>query len=1042
MLILQGMPQNTSPFQIYNASAGSGKTYTLTRTYLSLLFSSQDSLRFRNILAITFTNKAVGELKSRILNALMAFGEDAPGEKFLPLFEDLRTQLGISASELQRKSRHILRLILHNYAYFDVSTIDTFNHRILRTFSRELGLSAGFEVVLDTDDLLSRAVEQLVEKAGNDPAITRLLLDFALEKSSEDRHWDLSLDLKDMGASVFREIDMPYLRALREKKIEDYLRLNTAIDTRLKASEKEVIILVQGMLERIAATGLEPSDFNRGWFPAFLKKIADGDYTPDFEAKWKQNFGQEPLYPKSREPEKKVIMDGLLEEFTDSFLKVKELLYAHSFYENAKRNFGPFTLLGLLGTELELLEKEEGLLPIAYFNRIIADELSDQPAPYLYEKLGEQFRYYLIDEFQDTSRMQWNNLIPLVDHALTSAERPDDQGKLILVGDAKQAIYRWRGGDAEQFIDLASGSDRPFALSVALQTLEKNYRSRKTLVDFNNALFAFSSRIFDREDYADLYATTSRQESQSDQIGYVRLELLTKEVEAENIHENRVLEILDELREAGYGWEDICILTRSRKEGERLSVALTEAAIPIISSETLLLKNHPVIQFLIDLLEHLRNPADENFRLGMLLYLCPAIEDPHTWISERIPRLPGFLESEYNFQPASFSGESVYDILETATARFSLASQAAPYITALLDFCLEIGQRGDWGIHSFLDAWALRNKDLSLKSPEGQRAVRLMTIHKSKGLEFPVVILPFATDRLSRRPGDKIWVPLPEDDFAGFPFLRVNNKADLQHYPPASATFLQEEEHMKLDFLNVLYVAHTRAQDALFILSEPPGGGKTDPLHTYPGLYAEFLKSQGLWSSGNTIYSYGQLPPGIPAEIPPGESIPFTPTQYEDLKLRVITRPGTDWALNRGGAKDFGNLLHYGMSLIGAAEDLTPALDQLVREGEISSGELPGLRKMMEAVIAHPQLTPFFSAGWEVYNEREIFSGKAVILRPDRLVLKGDKAAIIDYKTGLPKPEHRMQLQSYADAINDMGLELEAGILVYTQGDQIKLDYL
>ncbi len=1043
MLILQGMPQDTSPFQIYNASAGSGKTYTLTRTYLFLLFSAPQSLRFRNILAITFTNKAVGELKSRILNALMAFGRDTPEEKFLLLFEDLKFALGISAEELRQRSQRMLRLILHNYAYFDVSTIDTFNHRILRTFSRELGLSSGFEVVLDTDDLLSRAVAQLVDKAGNDPVITELLLNFALEKSAEDRHWDLSLDLQDMGASVFSEVDMPFLRILRDKKIEDYLQLNTAIEEHLKASEKEVVTLVRGMLERITASGLEAADFTRGFFPAFLQKIADGDFAPDFEAKWKQNFGSEPLYPKSREPEKKAIMDGLLEEFTPSFQRVKELLYAHAFFENAKRNFGPFTLIGLLGAELNQLEKEEGLLPIAYFNRIIADELSDQPAPYLYEKLGEQFRYYLIDEFQDTSRMQWKNLIPLVDHALTSAERPEDQGRLILVGDAKQAIYRWRGGDAEQFIDLASGADRPFSLPVTEQTLEHNYRSRKTLVEFNNDLFEFASRIFDREDYAQLYAATSRQKGQSDLIGLVRLELLSSDGDKEdNIHESRVIEILRELQDAGYGWEAICILTRSRKEGEKLSLALTEADIPIISSETLLLKNHPAIQFLIDLLEHLRNPEDENFRLGLLRYLCPEVANTHGWISENLPTLPSFLEREYHFRTSAFTGESVYDILETATARFDLAGEAAPYITALLDFCLETGNRGDKGIHSFLEAWTLRNNDLSLKSPEGQRAVRLMTIHKSKGLEFPVVILPFANHRLSRRPGDKIWVPLPKSEFADFPFLRVNNKADLEHYPPATATFVEEREHMKLDFLNVLYVAHTRARDALFVLSEPPSGGKSDPMQNYPGLYAEFLKAQGLWSAENSVYTFGKLPPGAPGEIASGEPMPFTSTEYEGLKLRVVTRPGTEWARDQGQAKEFGNLLHYGMSLILTSQDVPAALDQLLREGEIIAEDTAEVRRMMEAIVNHSELAAYFQTGLTVLNERELFSGKAVILRPDRLVLMGTKAAILDYKTGQPKLEHRMQLQSYADAIKAMGLEMEAAILVYTQGEQINLDYL
>jgi ATP-dependent exoDNAse (exonuclease V) beta subunit len=1040
------MGQETKAFRIYDASAGSGKTFTLAREYLKLLLRPGAHQAYRHILAITFTNKAVGELKERILKSLMEFSKEGGRSEILPMFLSVKDALGIDAAELRERSKKVLQDLLHNYAFFDVSTSDRFNHRVLRTFAQDLELQSNFEVVLDTDSLLMQAVDILVSRAGTHPKLTETLIEFALEKAEQDRSWDVSRDLFEMGKLLFDENHYAYLEALSDKEMDDFLSLRNVLVEGRKKKEEALVLLSREVLSLIDTNQLEFEDFKGRYFPKFIEKIAGGDFNQDFDSKWKREFGKEPLYPKKTEPAKQQLLDELQPNFTNLFEKIRQAVHQLNFLANAYQNFAPFTLLGLLQKELKTLRDEGGFLPISSFNAIIAEELKDQPAPYIYERLGERYRHYFIDEFQDTSRLQWTNLIPLISNALQGSDEDGQQGSLVLVGDAKQAIYRWRGGKAEQFLGLIDGRGNPFALEAYKEMLPKNFRSHRPLVEFNNDFFTHISSYMNQGDYASLFREGSKQLHNNDQTGLVSLDFIEKEAELpEEKYLTRILEIIEILRGKGFAYRDICILTRRRKEGVLISNTLIQEGIPVISSETLLLKQHPGVQFLIHLLNYLLAPEDDNHAFGMLFYLSRDIEDRHSWISENLRGVSGLLNDSYGFNPDHSRLKPVYDLLEEAIRQFDLGSEEDAYLMFLLDLVMEVGQKEEPSVQAFLDYWRANEDRLSILAPEGFDSITLMTIHKSKGLEFPVVIYPFADTLIYYEKNPKIWLPVDPDRYAGFKNILVGQKKALLEYePPAPEYYTQEQEKMELDAFNLLYVAHTRAVKALYVISR--GRSSSEPREgpkSYGDLYTLYLREKGIWEEGRTSYTFGALEEDHqPGPLPSKEAVSLRYTSRDRTSLKIVTQASRLWDPDQTRAMQFGTVLHYALSLVSTSEDITPAVEQLIREGLISVEKQKEIFEILSRVVEHPLLIPYFSPGSQVRNELEILAKNGLILRPDRLVFRSGGVTVMDYKTGQRRNTHREQVQAYCQALRETGRTIESAIIIYIDQKDITPEFI
>jgi len=1040
------MSSDSNAFRIYDASAGSGKTFTLVREYLILLLRPGARQAFRQILAITFTNKAVAELKNRILKNLTEFSMvDDPAEA-PDLFHAVQEALQTDPQTLIRRSQTVLQELLHNYAFFDVSTIDKFNHRILRTFAQDLELPSNFEVVLDTDTLLREAVEALVDKAGSHSKLTEVLIDFALEKAGEDRSWDISWDLFEMGKSLFDENQHTYLGAFSGKTIDDFVRLKKTLLKKRKQVEGALLREAGGILELMQAYQLESSDFSGGYFPKFVQKISQGEFNQDFNAGWKQRFGAEPPYPKRVSQEKQSLIDQLLPQLATGFQSIRQGIGRYKFLANAYYQIAPFTVLGMLQKELDTLREEGGYLPISSFNSIIARELKDQPAPYIYERLGERYRHYFIDEFQDTSEMQWTNLVPLIGNALQGQDDQGKQGSLVLVGDAKQAIYRWRGGKAEQFLRLIDGSGNPFALEPGREALPKNFRSHKPLIEFNNDFFSHLSGYMGQQAYADLFLKGNRQTHQHDRPGLVQIDFIPREAEsAEKEYLDRTLAIIRDLTNTGYAYRDICILTRLTKEGVLLSDHLMKAGVPVISSETLLLKKHPKVQFLIHLLNYLLNPEDKNPIFGMLLFLGQDEEDLHQWITLHLNGMDSLLTSKYRFNPQVVRLKPVYDLLEEAIVKFSLGGAEDAYLIFLMDLVLEVSRNHDSSVQTFLEYWKSKEDQLSILAPEGFNAVSLMTIHKAKGLEFPVVILPFADTSVYREKNEKIWLEVDPAEYEGFPYVLLGMKKELLEYePPAPDQYLEARQKQELDAYNLLYVAHTRAIKALYVISrERNSGDARGTPQKYGDLYTVYLRDKGYWEEGKTSYCFGSLDTQHdPVELASRETVQYRYSARGENTLKFVTKPGQLWGTERAEAMQFGNVLHYALSLISSRDDLEKTLHQLVAEGHLKSRETGRMRELVSQVVDHPRLTPYFNSGLQVFNEREILTKNGLVLRPDRIVFRKEGATVLDYKTGSPKAEHRIQVQAYREAVAESGYSVESAILVYIHENQVTPEFL
>ncbi len=1027
-----------APYKIFSASAGSGKTYTLAKAYLKIVLSNP-SYSFRKILAITFTNKAVNEMKQRILNSLFLFSQTYGIEEASPMFLDLLDELQIDQNTLQKRSEKTLKEILHNYAFFDVSTIDKFTHRLIRTFAKDLKLPQNFEVVLDIELLLSEAVAKLLNKAGTEKELTKVLIDFALEKADDDKSWDLSIDLNKIGKLLFIETHTEHLKKLVDKNIDTFLELKQTINQKIKNKQEEAVNKATEVLEYIESAGFKSSDFPYETLPNHFKKIRDGVYLPStlYANKLEQNL----LDGKILKSGVHISGDTILPKLLDDFLSLKKIIYNCSFLKNAYKNIVPLTVLNAIQQEVKSLELERDQLPISSFNALISKEIKDQPAPFIYERLGEKYRHYFIDEFQDTSEMQWTNLIPLVSNALESEDELGQRGSLLLVGDAKQAIYRWRGGKAEQFLDLINHNKNPFVSSPEIANLPANYRSYDEIIKFNNDFFSKTSPFLTNVAYQKLFVEGNKQEHNSKKGGVVQLDFITAEtkIEEDELYGARVLQTIGEVLAKNYSLKDICILTRKKKQGIFLADHLTQSGIPIISSETLLLNSSLKVRFLVQLLQLSIQPRNKEISYEILYFLANKNEGIHRFIQKNLEHPEHFLRNEYDFYLERLLELTVYDGFEYAIKKFNLAEGSDAYLIYLMDVVWELEQKEGVSPNTFLAHWEKKKDKLGIVAPENLDAVRIMTIHKSKGLEFPIAIFPYANSNIYEEIDPKLWLPVNKKDFNDFEELLVSKKQEVLQYGEVAEQLYNEEQHkLELDAFNLLYVVMTRAIKALFVVSKKDLTSKAQHrTDYYSGLFIDYLQGKGLWDVDRSSYRFGDLDNcgDQPASTNPNESIPYQYSYKERSQFRVLTKSGMLWDTHREDALARGTLIHYILGQIETEIDLEKALVGAIRNGDIANDEVDEIRTKINEVIRHPLLHTYYKEGITVLNEKEILTKEGNILRPDRLVLLNNKTVILDYKTGGVKLAHREQLFAYAKALQEMGLVVEQKIIVYLEGE-------
>ncbi|MEG0850373.1 MAG: UvrD-helicase domain-containing protein [Flavobacterium sp.] len=1046
-------------FSIYDASAGSGKTYTLVKEYLKIILSSPKNDAYRNILAITFTNKAVHEMKSRIVGSLSEFAKEEPSAKAVDLMEDLSRETGLSIIQIKIKSQSIIKHLIHNYAAFDISTIDKFTHKVIRAFAHDLNLPMTFEVTLDTENLLVEAVDAIIAQAGQDETLTKLLIDFTMEKTDDDKSWDVSREILETGRLVLNENNRNEILHFNDKTIEEFVVIKKKMLALCKDLESENEQFAIEALSLLDGNGIDLKSFSRGTFPNHLESIRDGKFNPR-----NKTFHEFDDIAINKTAKDKALIENVIPELLSILKKIYKNFEKRDFYKAFLKNITPLSLLNTVSNELAKIQAEQNILSISEFNAIIHREIQNQPAPFIYERLGERYRHFFIDEFQDTSEMQWQNLIPLIDNALSGQDDLGNKGTLMIVGDPKQSIYRWRGGKAEQFIELSKDSNPFNNPDKEIKHLNTNYRSYSEVIEFNNAFFKLISSEFSNLDYKDLYENHSFQNTNSKKGGYVNISFLPiiekNEAEEEDVVEKSdlyVLETLNTIRKVvqeGFEYKDIVILTRKRGQGVAIANYLTEQRIPLLSSETLMIQNATEVRLIIHLLKYLNNSRDLESKAHFLHFLgnTLSIEKPiHDFIAQGMA-----YKSESDFEKwlltfdVSLSFEnirkkSLYEAVEIIISKFILPSEGNAYVQFFLDIVLERDIRNQAGIADFLNYWEKNSEKFSIPSPEGNNAVRIMTIHKSKGLEFPVVIMPFAEEDYNRKPKDKLWLDTEAEDL-GVPRALVDNSSAVEGFgESASAVFNEKKQEELLDNINVLYVALTRAEEQLYVISqslkERKDGEWPNNMASY---FIKYLIHEGVYESEKLEYEFGNKAKlSISSKATDlVKTIPVVKEVLNPKNIKIAQREALMWGTHQQEAISYGNIVHEILAFVKDKSDIDLAVTKAIENGLVTIEQREAVLKTLLEIVNHPELSICFDGENHILNEQTIVQKEGKILKPDRIVLTKDKKAfLLDYKTGAVNSKYKLQIQEYQDAVEDLGYKVLKKALVYigTEIDVVNL---
>ncbi len=1047
-------------FQIYNASAGSGKTFTLVKEYLKILFKASNLYTFQHILAITFTNKAAAEMKERILENLLAFSKLDVKNINNDLFLKIVNELDVDSEIIQNKSKKIIKNILNNYGAFNITTIDSFTYKLIRSFAFDLGINLNFEVEMDAISLINQAVDVLVSRIGNDEELTKTLIDFAKVKANDDKSWDIAKDLKEIAKLLLNENDIFHVNKIQTKSIKDFIELQKIINKQLKETENKFAVIGNKGLDIIASANLQFNDFVYSDLPNHFKKMAflnlatlnfEGRLAKNIEKNHSQYGGKATAQAKA---EIDSIKDELIELYHESEIVYNTQFQKYLLNKLLSKSLIPLAVLKTINTVLNEIKEENNIRLISEFNQLISKHLKEQPAAFIYEKIGERFKHYFIDEMQDTSMMQWENMIPLLDNVLTSESLTGETGTLLLVGDAKQAIYRWRGGKAEQFITLSTEKEAsPFLIPKNIHQLETNWRSYSKIIEFNNDFFHYSSKYLQNEAYQELYKVGNRQKTNNKDGGYVEIQFLPKGMNKEESlieYPKKVHEIIERIT-SEFDKKDICIITRTRAQGVAVAEYLTSKKIDIISSETLLLQNSSKVSFIVDLLKLINQPENKEVQFEVCYFLYHHLElitEKHEFLKAHSKlALAEFFEvlKTYNisFDLTYFESLSLYENVEYIIRNFNLTQKSDAYLQFFLDVILDFSFKKSEGLSAFLNYWEEKKDSLSIVVPSEKDAVQIMTIHKSKGLEFPVVIFPFDLN-IYKQINPKVWYhPLAKEKYNGFESSLINYNKSLQQLGEVGETLYQsQQEELELDNLNLLYVTLTRAKEQLFIITEHKKPFEDTPKH-YADLFIDFLQDIGQWKDEQSVYTFGNperksIRKAIKQQNK--EQQLFISSDWRQHNINIVPHFNKEESETEQ-ARLFGTLLHEILAQIIYKEDVNNVVHQLLQKGVITKDLEEYISNILFKITNHSELSAYFSKTYTVINEREMITADGSILIADRLVFDDKKVIIIDYKTGKAVKKHHLQLENYANTLTKMNYQVLKKILVYID-DEVEVVYV
>ncbi len=1042
------------------ASAGSGKTFRLARKYIEILLDSNDRYAYRHILAVTFTNKATDEMKDRIIKELFKLAGNPEKSKYFKYFNENK---GFSKEYIQQKSAMALSDILHDYSAFSVSTIDRFFQQTLKAFSREIGQFASYQVELDRDSLVGESVDRILDNLTEDDSqLLSWLTDNVLEQIEQGGKYSLDANLTEMALRLKSQqrtqaLEKAGLSAEEEYSKDKLLKIRNVCRGIMSNFSDSVRSAANAALDILHQAGVDPAESNRKFMNQFYNysQLDDTDLVQmPTESFMTKAMDSDQWFAKTKAPKYMPLVYPFLEAPLEDFCA----LFAQPFklYNTAlnldKQLFG-LGRVGVLNRSFMELMKEKYGLCIDDSNTILRDIIDGSDAPFVYEKLGVRYENFLLDEFQDTSEVQWENFSPLL------KESDSKDGKNLVVGDVKQSIYRWRGSDWKLLNERIPQEFPRFTGEV----LDENFRSGENIINFNNLFFKTASQLLDRiaddaatpltKIYSDVAQKPGRDERGHKiipEMGNLRFSFCEKENELEE-----VLNSVVSAQKDGAKLSEIAVLVRSNASGEDVAMYLINNGIPVVTDDSLRVKGSLMVRRITSLMSYTANPNDSvnGYLASSLDITMPDSSESLTDLAEELYR---------RLKEASFDGQYDGEIL---------------HIQSFMDKIQEYVSSNGNNLRGFLKYW--ENENPSIASPSSGESVRVMTIHKAKGLSFPYVIIPFV-ENINLYKASKYWcVPeLGDTSLAGI----AEGVYDVT-LSKSSADTLFSEDYKKENFLqmvdniNTIYVAMTRPVLGLHIIAKRPSdkqrdlicAGDKNSFKDFSQILYWYLNASA--TATDILGNEELLPPfEIKAYVSEegtekfeiGDAIDYNQARKEEvddslsfdsaeaypsiplndrLKVSLDSRDFFSEEGDTGVSASYrlkGIVMHDILSNLNNPEDLQNAVNQSFLKGDLSADEASQTYKFLSK-----RLETALSRGWfpgaegRVLNESALIDIDGQIYRPDRVIISDGKISIVDYKTGKPKEEHVEQLRNYAKMWSRMGYENVSSYLWYLMSNQV-----
>ena len=1070
--------ESIKPLTVYKASAGSGKTFTLATEYIRLLVENPQC--YRNILAVTFTNKATEEMKMRILSQLYGIWKQLPeSDNYL---QNIQKKTGLAPNVISERAGLALNNLTHNYNYFRVETIDTFFQSVLRNMARELDLTTNLRIGLNDYQVEELAVDQLIEDLTTTDVMLQWILKYIMENISDDKSWNVIAQIKKFGQNIFKDYYKEVSITLEQKmgEVGFFENYTTCLRDLHKAAEEYMKEIGESFFDTLEGEGLSVDDLSskqRG-IASFFNKLCKGTFDPSIITTTVANHLEniEKWCPKTN-PRRDVVLqvvESSLIQILKCAVEAQEKQWKIFQSSNLTlRHLNQLRLLSSIEKKVRELNETENRFLLSDTQQLLHSLIDGSDSPFIFEKIGTQLQHVMIDEFQDTSTIQWQNFKVLLAETMSH-----EDGSNLIVGDVKQSIYRWRSGDWR----LLNGIENQFnSMLMEIKSLSTNYRSTRNVIDFNNTFFRHAAKVEyqaleelecdEREQLEKAYADVEQKvPDDKKNEGSVTIELLPNNEYQESVLEHTV-EYVRELIDAGVSQKDIAILVRYNNHIPLIAQYFLEnlPEVSIVSDEAFRLEASSAVCLMIQALHLLLNPDDQLTKAAIVkTWLCTVqgkeLTDDQFMIAGN--NLDEYLPEAYIGHFDELLTLPLYELAEKIYSIFQLhlLDGQGAYLCAFYDHLANYVNENTTDIQSFLTEWEENLSKKTIQSDE-TNGIRLISIHKSKGLEFDHVIIPYCDWTLEKYSDNIIWCKPNEAPFNDLPI------APIDYSPKMMGSIYEKEylhEHLQntVDNLNLLYVAFTRAAKSLYVVGKRGAKNSRSALiELCLPLVSESMPEAQLEGIENNeaaiVFEYGTCKtsqPELPSHIDEKESSnPFL-QKSEAISVSIRTYDSKINFRQSNRSRDFiegedidqqrryiqaGSVLHEIFSTIQTEKDIPEALQRLQFEGILYDEEMTAERitSMLRKRLSDPRVASWFSPRWTLFNECTILSvddGEVHEHRPDRVMTDGNEWIVVDFKFGHPDPEYHTQVRRYMDLLSSMDYQNIKGYLWYVYSNKIE----